>query len=193
MIQHNEDSGVPPPEIERIMSDIFKAQDMQPLDLFRKLKCVSHLLTNLVGEHGKDDKLSHARMRLLMRLEVSGRLGNDKGLTPSEISEYLGVSRNTVSALLNGLEEQELIVRVLHPTDRRQFLIHISPAGHTLIHARAPGFAAFVTGLFDKLTPMEQEALSALLDKLQDSLLEQMTSLGLYAPESAHAASADSA
>jgi len=182
----------PPLEIELIMSDIFDVQNMEPLDLFRKLMFVSHLMNNLVGEYRKDDKLSHARMRLLMRLEVGNRLGNDIGLTPSEISQYLGVSRNTVSALLNGLEEQALIERALHPTDRRQFLIRLSSAGRDLIHARAPGFAIFVANLFDELTPAEQGTLLALLNKLLDGLLEQAAAMGLYAPDNVSETSSES-
>ena len=166
------------PKIEQIMSDIFSVQNRGPLDLFRKLKFASQLMNNLVSEYHKDDKLSPARMRLLVRLEVSNQLGNNAGLTPSEISQYLGVSRNTVSALLSGLEEQKLIERALHPADRRQFLIRLSTTGHKLIHARAPGFATFVTHLFSELTPMEQETLSTLLDRLLDSLLKQMSPTG---------------
>ena len=182
----------PPPEIEQIMSNIFCIDNMGPLDLFRKLKFVSHLMNNLIGEYHKDDKLSLARMRLLIRLEVSSRLGNDTGLTPSEISQYLGVSRNTVSALLNGLEDQALIERALHPTDRRQFLIRLSSTGHGLIHTRAPGFAIFVANLLNGLTPAEQGALLELLNKLLDSLLEQTAAMGLYTPDGMSETSSES-
>jgi MarR family transcriptional regulator, negative regulator of the multidrug operon emrRAB len=181
---HNKCSP-PRPEIEQIMSDIFGMQNTESLTLFRKLKLVSLLMDKLVGELNRDDKLSHARMRLLMRLEVSSRLGNDTGLTPSEISEYLGVSRNTVSALLNGLEEQALIERALHPTDRRQFLIRLSSTGHNLIHDRAPAFAKFVANLFNSLTPDEQNVLAGLLNKLLDGLLEQADVTELYSRDSA--------
>lgn len=170
-------------KIEQIMSDILGVQDRVPLELFRKLKFVSQLMNNLIGEYHKDDKLTPARMRLLVRLGVSSQMGNDVGLTPSDISQYLGVSRNTVSALLSGLEDQKLIERTLHPADRRQFLIRLSSTGHELIRARAPGFATFVTGLFGELTPTEQETLSTLLDKLLDSLLKQVSPIEGHNPE----------
>ena len=84
------------------MSEVFGIQDMEVLDLFHHLKAVSHLLSHLMGEYRKDGKLSQARMRLLIRLVIDNELGIDTGLQPSELSKSLGVSRNTVSALLNG-------------------------------------------------------------------------------------------
>jgi DNA-binding MarR family transcriptional regulator len=109
-------------------------------------------------------------------------MGNDQGLLPSELSRFLGVSRNTVSALLNGLEEQGLIERHLHPTDRRQFLIRITPGGHDLVCARAPEFGAFVASMFEVLSLEERATLLALLDKLYESLRDQAAAMGLFVP-----------
>jgi DNA-binding MarR family transcriptional regulator len=164
------------------MADIFSTEDMSRLELFRRLKAVSHLLGHLAGEYRKDVKLSHARMRLLMRLAVSDRMGDSQGLLPSELSRFLGVSRNTVSALLNGLEEQGLIERHLHPTDHRQFLICITPGGHDLVCARAPEFGAFVASMLEVLSPEERATLLALLDKLYESLLDRAAAMGLFVP-----------
>jgi DNA-binding MarR family transcriptional regulator len=170
-------------EVEQIMSDIFNTEDMSKLELFRRLKAVSHLLSHLAGEYRKDVKLSHARMRLLMRLAVSDRMGDDQGLPPSELSRFLGVSRNTVSALLNGLEDQGFIERHLHPTDRRQFLIRLTPGGHDLMCALAPEFGAFVASLFEVLSPEERATLLALLDKFYEGLLDRAAAMGLFVPD----------
>jgi len=164
------------------MSEVFGIQDMEVLDLFHHLKAVSHLLSQLIGEYRKDGKLSQARMRLLIRLVIDNKLGIDTGLQPSELSKDLGVSRNTVSALLNGLEEQGLIERHLHPTDRRQLLIRITPAGCDLVHTHAPQFAAFVAGLFDHLLPDERKMLFSLLDKLYSRMLERAVETGINVP-----------
>lgn len=169
----------PPLEAERTMLEVFGIEDTRMLDLFHRLKAVAHLLDHLIGEYRKDGTLSHARMRLLIRLVVDSRLGVKSGLSPSELSRFLGVSRNTISALLNGLEEQGLIERQLHPTDRRQFIIQITPAGHALVRERAPAFADFVTSLFDSLSPDETQTLSTLLDKLYNNLARQAAALDI--------------
>lgn len=171
----------PPAEIRAAMAEIFQARDARAMDLFRRLKGTVHLVGYLHGEYRKDGQPSSARMRLLVRLAVDDRLGHE-GILPSELSKFLGVSRNTVSSLLNGLEEQGLIERQLDPTDRRQFLIRITSAGDEMVRTEAPKFAAFVSNLFSALSADERETLLALLDKLLDSLVEQAEVMGLNVP-----------
>lgn len=171
-------------EIEKIMSDIFDVDDMSGFDLFRRFKLIDGLAHYLLGEYRKEDvQISQARMRLLIWLTAHKRMGQASGLTPSKLSQHLGVSRNTVSALLNGLEEQGLIERQLSPTDRRQFQIHITPDGIDLVETRAPQFAAFVAGLFKDLSPAERKTLMQLLGKLIDSMLKQAATMELRVPE----------
>ena len=128
MCDHGKSRLRHPPEIEAVMNGILQSPDPAKIDLFRHFKVISHLLSLLSGQYHKET-LSVARMQLLVRLLVERNLGNTEGISPSGLSKFLRVSRNTVSALLNGLEEQGLIERELHPTDRRQFLIRITAAG----------------------------------------------------------------
>ena len=169
------------PEIERVMSDIFLIENTDEFNLFRRLKAVTHLLTLLGNGFCKDSPLSHARMRILLWLVVKERLGDETGISPSDLSEYLGVRRNTVSALLNGLEESGFIERHLHATDRRQFVIQITALGRDALRTYAPQFAAFARDLFAGLTSEERNLLLSLLEKLHKSMLEQAATLELLA------------
>lgn len=65
------------------------------------------------------------RWGLLMRLYIEEVSGNMSGLSPSQLSHYQHVSKNTVSALLRGLEEQGLIARQARP--KRPPVVHHSP------------------------------------------------------------------
>lgn len=170
----------PPQEIEQTLAEIFEIDDTGALTLFRQLKVINHVLHRLFDDYQKDDsKLSHARMRLLIRLETDARQGNTAGLLPSELSQWLGVSRNTVSSLLNGLEKQNLIERELHPTDRRQILIRITDEGRDLIQTHAPKIGTFITTLFTVLDASEQELLSALLEKLLSGMIQYAQNLDM--------------
>ena len=125
-----------------IVAEVFGTSNIEGMEVFYRLKRVSHLIGLLIADHHREDALSHARMRLLTHLVMSKLQGDDAGLLPSELSRFLGISRNTVSTLLNGLEAQGLIERHLHPDDRRQWLVLVTPEGEALIRARALELAA---------------------------------------------------
>ena len=46
-----------------------------------------------------------------------------KALSPSEIGEILGISRPAITAILNTLEEKELILRTMDHLDKRRILL----------------------------------------------------------------------
>lgn len=65
-------------------------------------------------------------LRALLAVERGGRL------TPSEIADYLGVSRSACSAILDRLENDGYVERAVNPADRRQFFIAATPQGHAV-------------------------------------------------------------
>lgn len=168
--------------INEAVREMFAVESLAHLDLFRAIMFAARFLKHLAGEHHSEGQLSSARLRLLTHLVIAERHGQPEGLPPSELSRFLSVSRNTISALLNGLEEQGLVERHLHPTDRRQFLIRITPSGLAVVRERSPEFARRVTELLDVLTPEEQATLASLLHKLLDHLVEQAGAQDLFPP-----------
>ena len=52
-----------------------------------------------------------------------------KALSPSEIGEILGISRPAITAILNTLEEKELISRRDDPKDSRKVIVYITEQG----------------------------------------------------------------
>jgi len=125
------------PHDSPVVAGLFGTSNLEGMEALYRLKRVSHLIGLLIATQHREDALSHARMRLLTHLVMGKLQGNDSGLLPSELSRFLGISRNTVSTLLNGLEAQGLIERHLHPDDRRQWLVRVTPEGEALIRARA--------------------------------------------------------
>ena len=73
--------------------------------------------------------LSGPRWTLLLRLIGEEQLHGNTDVSPTYLSRCLRVSKNTVSSLLNGLEEQGLVERVLDSEDKRSFHIHLTPTG----------------------------------------------------------------
>lgn len=174
-------------EMDATICEVFAVDSLEQLSLFRAIVIAARLLKHLAGDNRAGGQLSSARLRLLAHLAAVHRHGQPDGMAPSELSRFLSVSRNTISALLNGLEEQGLVERHLHPTDRRQFLVRITPSGLAVVHERSPEFAQRVADLLDALAPDEQATLLALLHKLIDHMASQAGALDVFPPEATQA------
>ncbi len=83
-----------------------------------------------------DCGVSYARMRLLGTLHCKGPQ------IMSDISEDLGVTRRNVTALVDALEEEGLVRRMPHPTDRRATIIELTGLGMERTESTYNGYRA---------------------------------------------------
>lgn len=140
------------------------------VELAAMIRKVSGFYETIVAVSRDAGEVSRARLGVLLRLLAETRRGNTEGVNPTYLSRCLNVSKNAVSSLLRGLEEQGLIQRVLDPTDHRRFLIRLTEDGHAMIESSAPQQIMYLNALIADLTPDEQIQLLALLVKLHRSL-----------------------
>jgi DNA-binding MarR family transcriptional regulator len=110
-------------------------------------------------------ELSPPRLRLLLCLFASEAHGQ-AALNPTQLSEKLSLSKNTISAHLRGLEEAGLVEREVDPHDLRRFRIRLAHAGRTWIHQSAPEHMRYLDGLIAPLSTHEIEQLQTLLGSL---------------------------
>ena len=155
------------------LKTLFNIEDSSGIELFVMLQRAAHLSMLLDTQLGDDRELSAPRWRLLLRLLIEEELGNSTGISPTVISRSQHVSKNTISALLRGLEAQGLIQRTLDAADLRAFRIQLTQAGRDYLHSTAPRRIEGLNRLLSALTPQEREELTVLLEKLQRSLTEQ--------------------
>lgn len=143
------------------------------LEIATFIRILFHIIKDLEETHVDDLELSGPRVNLLFRLLWEEERGNSQGLTPSELSHNQHVTRNTISALLNGLEEQGLIVRELDKEDRRLFRIKLTDKARQALYRIIPERLVFIRALVSGLSVDEQQQLVALLAKLFDSIHER--------------------
>lgn len=139
--------------------------------LMDELRMVSHLLYQIGENSVAPADLSYAQMRILMTLFVTERGGQTDGLNPSEISQYSGTSRNTISALIRTLEDEGYVERRLDDQDRRKFNISLTDEGRQLVLGNVGRHLLIVNEIFRALSPEEMEQMSAQLHKLNDRAL----------------------
>lgn len=112
----------------------------------------------------RDRGLTYARMRLLGALHCGGPK------IMSSISDDLGVTRRNVTALVDALEEEGLVRRQPHPTDRRATVIELTREGARRTDAMYDEHREAVSELFSELSEEDQRELARILDLLRDAL-----------------------
>jgi len=122
----------------------------------------------------------HGRFVLLMLLNKHA----PGEMTPAELAEKTGVTRATISGLLDGLEKDGLVERRPDPQDRRLTRLFLTPAGVQLLERIRPTYCEWFTGLIAPLTEDERKQLVHILQKLQQRLAE----LGTRLPDLLHTA-----
>ncbi len=156
--------------LRRHVRELTGLHDTSGIELFGVMRMMMNLCEAIETQHLADSDLSGPRWALLMRLFAEEQYGGTDGITPSSLSRFQRVSRNTISALLRGLEEQGLIQRALDRDDRRRFRIQLTAAGRQLVQSTAPKRIEHLNHMVSGLSRSEREQLIALLSKLYRSL-----------------------
>nr|WP_251373765.1 MarR family transcriptional regulator [Janthinobacterium sp. JC611] len=109
-----------------------------------------------LGRHG----LSEGKFVLLALLRDV-----PEGLSPHALAERAGVTRGTITGLLDGLERDGFLARHPDQVDRRKLLVRLSAKGDMAAATLVDEHAQWIASLFADVTPDEMRVLSALLEK----------------------------
>lgn len=110
--------------------------------------------------------LSEGRFVLLFLLDAAS-----DGLAPNVLAERAGVTRATITGLLNGLERDQLIERHADHLDGRAMRIGLTPEGKQLIGKVFTQHSRWIAGLFSHLSASERSQLAGLLEKVSAGTL----------------------
>lgn len=87
-------------------------------------------------------------------------------LTPSYISDYFGVTRSSVTGLLDWLENRELLARQASAEDRRSLTLELTETGRELLNEALPSFWRRCEQLVAALDDRECDLLRTALGKV---------------------------
>lgn len=133
------------------------------LNLLRTGDAVSSMEERYLARHG----ISPGRFSLLVLLGS----GEETELKPSELADMTGVTRATITGLLDTLEKDGYIRREADQTDRRATKIKATSQGRERLGQLLPGYLRFVSAVSATLTIEEQEQLARLTAKVNDGLM----------------------
>jgi DNA-binding MarR family transcriptional regulator len=118
------------------------------------------------SQHFARYKLSQARFVVLMMLHTMP--GGE--MCCSDIADAVGVSRATMTGLLDGLEREGLVRRVNYPDDRRRITITLTANGRRLLDKMLPDHMERIAGVMANLSGEDRDNLLELLDKVRSGL-----------------------
>ncbi len=153
----------------RLMTGV---EDTSGVDMFQSIRLVANLYDVVGSKSSSDMELSDPRWNLLLRLWMGEEIGGPKRMTPTLLSHFEQVNKNTISSLLKGLEKQGLIQRELDPFDKRLFIIKLTENGRELIKSVTPKRLLYYNSLLVDISDEERIQLSELLQKLITSIIK---------------------
>jgi DNA-binding MarR family transcriptional regulator len=141
-----------------------KVVEESSLRLVDEFAAFGPLYLKWVRSRMQDGGMTYARMRLLGALHCKGPQ------IMSSISDELGVTRRNVTALVDALEEEGLVRRKPHPTDRRATVIEMTDRGERTMDRIYDEHRLAVGGLFTSLNEEDRKDLTRMLGVLRGAL-----------------------
>ncbi len=124
-----------------------------PLTLIPAIQRASHAIAAFVDAE-TNLEISQAEAHILAHLAAQG------SQSVGQIYTAFGHKRSTLTSILNRLEDRSLVTCTVNETDKRSFLIGLTPSGETLAHR-----------IYQMLKDLEEEILGAFSPKDQKSAL----------------------
>ncbi len=145
---------------------------MNPELLHEYIERISCLLDSEARMVGADLNLQPVQLNALNYINRSNRYSN----TPQGVTEYLGLTKGTVSQTLSILESNGLIKKSPDKKDGRVVRLNVTAAGNKLLRKAIP--SPSIRNTWEGLNEQDQ---SALVDGLKQLLLEMQKTNGMQA------------
>jgi len=113
--------------------------------------------------------ISQGRFTVLMLLNRC----SDQPSTPADLAEEAGVTRATMTGLVDTLERDGVVTREADSHDRRTVLVRLTERGRALLEKMLPDYFARVTSIMQPLNNTERKELVRLLQKIQRGLIPE--------------------
>lgn len=125
--------------------------------LIRATHSVQQQFNSQLSELNTPFQISGPRLRVLSIVSESGKI------RMNELAAKLGVKARTVTDFVDGLEKDNLLVRIPDPTDRRATLLQLTELAQTNLDRILAEQADIAERLIGKLTPEQRKQLIDML------------------------------
>lgn len=103
------------------------------------------------------------------QFDVIITLGGTSGMSMGEVARKTLVTKGTLTGIVDRLEKKHLVRREVPESNRRSFIIALTPEGQEIFERLYPTHIAYLKERFDRLDLAELERLGFLLAKLREA------------------------
>ena len=153
----------------------FPSLDPSACEVFLNLLRTGDEAFRITDEHFQDNGLSQGRFTVLMLL-FDKACGQSHSCTPAELADRSGVTRATMTGLIDTLERDAMVVRKPDPVDRRMLSVELTPRAIEFLARILPEHFSRINHLMHPLTDNERRTLVRLLGKIAGRAAESFPS-----------------
>lgn len=156
----------PKAEVLRKIAQRYPEVEADAMEVLINLQRVSGAGQCSTGQFLEPYGLSDGKFYVLCSLLTEEIIGRPE-LSPSEIAEHLGVTRATITGLLDGLERDGFLERRHDSRDRRALTIHMTEKTRRFLDEFIPAHSRRINAVMANLDAHERRQLIALLSKIE--------------------------
>lgn len=181
------------PRYECLLEASREFPDLDPsaTEVFLHLLRAGDEAFRVVEAHLAQHDITQGRFGVMMALWGNcQRAGteNEKPLTPAELADRTGVTRATMTGLVDTLERAGLVTRTPHPEDRRMMCVGLTKRGEKLLAQIMPEHFRRMAWLMATLSESERKTFVRLLSKVLARAGEEPEATDAHAGPSENAA-----
>lgn len=159
------------PRYECLLEAAREFPDLDPsaTEVFLHLLRAGDEAFRIVEEHLAQHEISQGRFGVLMALWGNCQqpdCGPGGALTPAELAERTGVTRATITGLVDTLERAGLVTRTPHAEDRRMMSVGLTKRAEKLLARILPPHFRRMAWLMEPLSESERKTFVRLLTKV---------------------------
>ena len=134
----------------------------------RLLSCTTRVEDKIRQKLRESFDITLPRFDLMAQLER-----HPDGLSMGELSRRMMVTGGNISAIVDQLEKEKLVLREVGANDRRSFTVKLTQAGKDAFTNMAIAHEAWAADLFEGLSVSQQTELHTLLGAMKKNLQKQ--------------------
>jgi DNA-binding MarR family transcriptional regulator len=157
------------PRYECLLAAAQEFPDLDPsaAEVFLHLLRTGDEAFRVVADHLAQHDITQGGFGVLMALWGNRqRTGSEGPLSPAVLADRTGVTRATMTGLVDTLERAGLVRRAPDQSDRRMMTVGLTKAGEQLLQSILPGHFRRMAWLMEPLSEVDRKTLVALLTKV---------------------------